>query len=86
MEHTKVAQAILKEIPLGGISKFLTRFESNHDKVAMGDGCGGGCGGGAGCIDAADHLGLTDDEILSAKKDISGLKATMKKAVVTLIK
>lgn len=56
-ETNRVAQAVLREVPIGRLSSFIKSIKSDV-QVAMGDGCGGGCGGGAGCIDQFGHTGI----------------------------
>ena len=73
----EVARVLLKEVPVTQLSQVIGRHGAN----AMGDGCGGGCTGGNSCLDKFGHTGLTDDEIKSALKDASGLRAALKHAI-----
>lgn len=79
--HEVVARAILREVPLARISRFLTEF-GDPNPLANGNGCGNGCG--AGCIDGFgltfDRFGqseITAAELETAHRDVEGLKSAM---------
>jgi hypothetical protein len=87
--HEKVAQAILREIPVASLDRFLTDFRSPN-AVANGSGCGNGCG--AGCLDGTGltfdrfgQSGISRRELESAHKDLSALKGALRAEVVKAI-
>jgi hypothetical protein len=78
MAFEAVAKAVLREIPVGRLSKFLEQF-GDPNPVANGSGCGNGCG--AGCIDGFGmtfdrfgHSGVSEADLSGAQHDVSRLK------------
>lgn len=83
-ESVRVAQAVLREVPMGKLSSFIKTIKPGGD-VAMGDGCGGGCGGGAGCIDQFGHTGISQDVFAKALHDKRALTSALQSEVKTAI-
>lgn len=89
MAHETIAQAVLREIPLTRLSRFLDEF-GDPNPVANGAGCGNGCG--AGCLDGFGltfdrygHSRIPADELINAQRDVSGLKDAIRSEVNNLI-
>lgn len=83
-DTTKVAQAMLREIPVAQISSAVGKFNPGKGADGIGTGCGGGCGGG--CSDANHgvtfdkfgHSGITAAQLTAAHADPAALKAALK--------
>jgi hypothetical protein len=88
MAHEKLAKAIVREIPVTALNRFIDNFGKLGPR-ANGDACGNGCGNN--CVDG---IGLVVDrwgqaelgahEIGAAQKDLHGLKAAVVKEIESL--
>ena len=83
-ETSKVAAAVLREIPVGRISSFLKGIKPGGE-VAMGDGCGGGCNGGNSCIDQFGHTGIDPEVFGKALRNRAALSTALQAEVKTTI-
>lgn len=83
-ESIRVAQAVLREVPVGRLSSFIKTIKSDV-QVAMGDGCGGGCSGGAGCIDQFGHSGIDHETFAKALHDKAALTTALQAEVKTAL-
>ena len=83
-ESNRVAQAVLREVPIGKLSSFIKTIKPGVE-VAMGDGCGGGCGGGAGCIDQFGHTGIDQTVFAKALHNKTALTAALQTEVKTAL-
>ncbi len=83
-DNSKVAAAVLRQVPIGQMSSFLKGIKPGGD-VAMGDGCGGGCGGGAGCIDQFGHSGISSETFAKALHDKVALTHALQAEVKTAL-
>jgi hypothetical protein len=89
----KIASALLREVPIAHLNRFLSEFGGNPK--AIGDACGNGCGSGcgSGCIDGGGlifdrfgHAEISKTELEQAKKNIAGLKESFAKEVSRFLK
>jgi hypothetical protein len=92
-DTTKVAQAMLREIPVSQIGSAVGKFNPGKaGDAAIGTGCGGGCGGG--CSDANHgvvfdrfgHSGITAAQLTAAHADPAALKTALKTEATNMIK
>jgi hypothetical protein len=91
MSTTKVAQAMLREIPVSQISAAVGRFNPGAAADASGTGCGGGCGGGCSAthgpsFDHFGHSGITAAELKAAHADPVALKAALRTEAANMMK
>jgi hypothetical protein len=91
-DTTKVAQAMLREIPVSQINSAIGRFNPGKAADGIGTGCGGGCGGG--CSDASHgvsfdqfgHSGITAAELKSAHADPVALKTALRTEAANMLR
>ena len=88
MAHEKIAKAILREIPVTALSRFIDNFGKLGPR-ANGDACGNGCGNN--CVDGFglvfDRFGQAEigaNEMASSQKDVHSLKAAVVKELEVL--
>lgn len=92
MSTTKVAQAMLREIPVAQINAAVGKFNPGSAIAdASGTGCGGGCGGGCSAahgvsFDQFGHSGITAAELKAAHADPVALKAALRTEAANMLK
>ena len=90
MAYEKVARAILREIPVATIGRFVQTFKK-ADLAANGNNCGNACGNN--CVDG---IGLVLDryghgefdikELRQAQRDATGLQDAIRKEATRILK
>lgn len=80
MAHAKIAKALVREVPIQNLKKFLEGFGG---PVALGSGCGNDCGSGCGggcsspkglVFDQYGHTEISERELVDASRDMHQLK------------
>lgn len=71
--HSVFAGAILREVPLAHLARFVDKLDPGD--LANGNGCGNACGNNCATpIDPHGHLGLSIDQLSAVVADKVGLR------------